>query len=292
MPGFLPVLGALLFSCAREGASGPGPARGPEDAGSSVGALGEVTSPGRSRPGAAPDPDSSGGQARRAPSGSGSPSAQEDGSPQVLELPLREGFPLLVWTPRSDQELRVVMSAHGAGGLAEHHCEYWWRQLEGRFLVACLRGHPLYRTEPERGFYYPDHHELGKETAEARRALAAHFGKRLSGDFSYVGYSQGATMGALMVADHMPPFERFVFIEGGIDSWTQARAAQLAERGARRVLLVCGGPRCARSAEAAAARLRAVGVPARSRHAPQAGHTYLGEVAQVVASEVPWVFGP
>ncbi len=54
----------------------------------------------------------------------------------------------------------------------------------------------------------------------------------------YAGFSQGATMGALMLVDHAQEVKRLVLVEGGFADWNVARARAFRERGGERVLFV------------------------------------------------------
>ncbi len=225
----------------------------------------------------------------REASGSGAQMAQS--GPRILELPLSDHEPLVVWLPRRSGPHPVVMSAHGAGGRAEDHCAYWWKLFAGSRVIACLRGRPLFRTEPARGYYYPDHHELASEVGAAISALSHEFGTRLSSGWTYAGYSQGATMGALMILSYVPHFQRFIFVEGGAQAWTWARSRRLREGGSPRVLFACGRESCSDDARRAVQILEKVGVAAQLREAYGAGHTYLGGVARTVEKGLPWLIG-
>src|SRR5688572_29084549 len=144
----------------------------------------------------------------------------DDGEPLQLEVPVEGAFPLLVWAPKGTRPHAVIVSAHGAGCLAEQHCGYLWRLARGRAIVACLRGEPLFRARPEQGFYFRDHRALGKELQLAVHALKKQFGERLGASWTFVGYSQGATMGALALPDSPVAFDQIVFIEGGGEGMT------------------------------------------------------------------------
>jgi predicted esterase len=169
----------------------------------------------------------------------------------------------------------VLVAAHGAGDSPEWQCEHWGAVARGRYYVLCPRGLSLGGG----GYYYANHIELGKELVAALAAV-----RRAHGDIArpeggiYTGYSQGATMGALMIIDHGKEFPHLVLVEGGTGEWSLGRAKRFAATGGKSVALVCGGTGCMRRAEAAAKVLERAGLRARAEHAEGGGHTYVGKV--------------
>jgi len=225
-----------------------------------------------------------------------SSAAADEGAPKrgpvVLDLELEGGFPLLTWAPAGRGEHPVVVTAHGAGCLAEEDCDYLWRLTSGKAIVACLRGEPLFRTRPEQGFYFRDHLALGRELGLAVAALRTEFGERLGDDWTFAGYSQGATMGALALPESTRAFQQLLLIEGGGEGMTRKSAERLREQGTKRVLFACGNSGCAKRGEQTAVGLRAVGLDVRVVHAEGAGHTYLGAVEEEVSGELGWFWPP
>jgi predicted esterase len=214
----------------------------------------------------------------------------ESGEPSVLELPIESGFPLLVWAPRGPGPFPLVIAAHGAGCVAEDHCAYWWRLTEGRAIVACLRGEPLFRNRPEQGFFFRDHLALGRELALSVGALRNRFGDRIGPRATFAGYSQGATMGALALPDSGLTFEQLVFIEGGGEGMTKRSVDRLREQGTKRVLFVCGTGGCSKRAQSMAGVLTRAGIDARAVDAPGVGHTYLGPVEELTRAQTAWLW--
>lgn len=212
------------------------------------------------------------------------------GEPIRAELPVEGAFPLLTWAPSGSEARPLVISAHGAGCLAEEHCEYFWRLLQGRAIVACLRGEPLFRNRPERGFYFRDHLALARELEGAARVLRAHFGGRLQDDWTYAGYSQGATMGALLLPDSPLGFAQVLLIEGGGEGMSRSAAERLRAKGTERLLFACGTTGCRDRAGRVAEALDAVGIDARVAFGQGAGHTYLGPVETTVLAEAAWLW--
>lgn len=97
-----------------------------------------------------------------------------------------------------------------------------------------------------------------------------------------MGYSQGATMGALAVVGELPVFDELVLIEGGGESWTATRARAFRENGGRRIILGCGTRGCERHAQRSMPILKEAGVDATFANAPGGGHTYGGTVGEAV----------
>jgi len=210
--------------------------------------------------------------------------------PTVEELPVEGAFPLLVWAPADAAERPLIVSAHGAGCLAEDHCAYLWGLSGGQSIVACLRGEPLYRQHPERGSYFRDHRALARELEAAVDALEARFGTRPAAGRTYVGYSQGATMGALLLPDSARGFRQVLFIEGGGEGMPRASAERLKAKGTERVLFACGTSGCKSRADRVASLLGAVGIDARVVVGEGAGHTYLGAVETTVLDQLTWLW--
>lgn len=216
--------------------------------------------------------------------------APASGEPIRTDLAVAGAFPLLTWAPSGKGPRALIVSAHGAGCLAEQHCEYFWRLLGGQAIVACLRGEPLFRNRPEQGFYFRDHLALARELEGAVAALQAHFAERLQEDWTFAGYSQGATMGALLLPDSPLTFAHILLIEGGGEGMSRNSAERLRDKGTRRVLFVCGTSGCRGRAERTAELLDDVGIDARVGFGQGAGHTYLGAVETTVLVEANWLW--
>ena len=202
----------------------------------------------------------------------------------VVSVPLRTTAP---------RPLLVV--AHGAGGRPEPHCAFWRDLLGARGFLLCPRGVLLgaYAAPADQGYFYPDHHALEREVLAAIDALRARFGARLDDRAPiYVGFSQGATMGALAFVKRPAAFARLVLIEGGVgesNEWTIDGARAFHEGGAERILFVCGRPSCSSAARRSLTYLGKAGLEGRVLHAAGAGHTYGGAVAEAVRRALPWV---
>jgi len=215
---------------------------------------------------------------------------------ELVALPVPGHLAAVVSVPRETTTPRpLLVSAHGAGGRPEPHCAFFRRLVAGRAFVLCPRGARLGTDAPldQGGFFYPNHHALGREVVAALAALAARFGARVDLRAPvYAGFSQGATMGALAFVKQGGPFARMLLIEGGVgeyDEWTIANARAFHEGGGARVLLACGREACAEAARRTEGRLAKAGLDARAVYGA-AGHTYGGAVGEAIEAALPWLF--
>jgi predicted esterase len=155
-----------------------------------------------------------------------------------------------------------------------------------------LRGRQVDDRVPfeQAAFYYPDHHWLGRALTSAIAALEARYGSRLDARrAAYVGFSQGAIMGALVLADKTTDLTVALLIEGGAGEWSVARAKRYRRRGGERVLHMCGTLGCRRQALGATRYLERAGVTARVEYLPGAGHTYGGSVEAALPQALEWL---
>ncbi len=209
--------------------------------------------------------------------------------PEFVPLEVTDFSPSLVRLPDGDGKAPVLVVTHGAGGTAEAHCELWARIVKGKALLLCVRGRAR-GPKPADGEYYPDHPTLERETFAALTALRARYPERVAdGPVLYAGFSQGATMGALMLVDHADEVTRLVLVEGGFADWNVARARSFRERGGERVLFVCGRKECAGPARNSAYWFRLAGVPARVEYVAGAGHSHDERVEARIVTALPWL---
>ncbi len=215
------------------------------------------------------------------------PKARVQGQAALLELD--DLPPPVLWTAPAGAKARpLIVSAHGAGGTPEWHCSWLTRAVGTQAHVLCLRGHAISRGAD--AYYYPEHHTLerlflrGTEAAVA--ALAPDTAEQ---GHIYVGYSQGATMGALMIVAHAERFPNLLLIEGGHSHWTRKRSREFATRGGQRVYFACGQSSCKRAADRSSQHLGAAGIEVRVGYAPGAGHTPAGEVGELATEGLQWL---
>ncbi len=223
--------------------------------------------------------------------GSAPVSHRESGHLELLDVP--DHSPAVVWVPPPGQRPQpLLVAAHGAGGRPEWHCDFWSRIVEDRGFVLCPRGRRIHRGVPhdQSSYYFPDHFWLGRVVHAAMTTLGFRFANQVDpSDAVYAGYSQGAIMGALIVAPEPTRFPLAVFVEGGGAEWNVPIAAKYLEGGGRRVAFVCGVSACDAGARRAVQYLDRAGLAARRAYAPGAGHTYRGPVEPLVAAAFEWL---
>jgi predicted esterase len=215
------------------------------------------------------------------PEGDRTPPATVGARSEVLQV---FGFEAaVVVVPPDSQAKPLLVVAHGAGGDSAWQCERWGELARGRFFVVCPTGVALRRGEAG-SYYYPDHFALEREVTAVVGAARARYGARIAREHGvYAGYSQGATMGALMVVAHGSEFSHLLLIEGGSSDWTLERARRYRSTGGESVFIVCGTPSCARHARASVPVLERAGLRATSAYAEGGGHTELGPVGDHAA---------
>ena len=195
------------------------------------------------------------------------------------------GFlPAVLFTPEGDDERPVVVAAHGAGGSPDWECAYWRRLTRERAFVLCLRGAAMGGDS----FYFKNHFALRDELAAALTAARATAPRMASRAGVYAGFSQGASMGSLVVASQAAQLPYVVLIEG-FEQWNIALGRSFARQGGKSVLFACGTQQCATKAEKSEAALRQTTVRGRAKHAVGAGHTPVGPVEDAVAENLPWL---
>jgi predicted esterase len=212
------------------------------------------------------------------------PVTERDEPGSFSALPL-EGLPeAIIWRRATPRGLPWIIVAHGAGGTPEDHCA-WTVQRAVEHAVVCLRG-----LRTHRGFesyYYPEHFTLERIFLAAVAALQK-APSPASGSGVYAGYSQGATMGALMVVEHGDIAPRLLLIEGGY-SWSSAQARRFRRTGGERVYFACGTPGCRQGAEVSARHLAAAGLAVQVGYAEGAGHRADGEVGDYAEAGLRWL---
>ena len=214
----------------------------------------------------------------------------------IVELPLEDGRKAIVSLPLGSTSPRLLLVAtHGAGGRAIDHCRLWRRIVADRGFVLCPRGRAIYPYGPAepRRFFYPGHPSLAKAVTVAMAALARRYAARLDpNEPIFAGYSQGASMGSMVLPTHPAHFARAALIEGGFgqyQEWNIATARRFHAQGASRVLLGCGRAKCARLARVTASYMRQGGLEVRLVYAVGAGHTYAGPMEKKVGQAFGWL---
>jgi hypothetical protein len=125
------------------------------------------------------------------------------------------------------------------------------------------------------GFYPVDVPTLEREVIAGLAALKARWGAHVADRaVVYAGFSRAAFLGASLAAKRPDRFSRVVLVEGGHTPWQPDTAAAFARGGGKRVLFVCGQPKCVEDSEPVAAMLRAQKLETRVVHAVGEGHGY------------------
>lgn len=228
----------------------------------------------------------------------GAPSALGKRKPGILPVPDHLPAPMMVPTGGAPKEgYRVVIAAHGAGGRGEHHCEFWDERLPLDVWIVCPTGSLLDVRNPEGGAYFPNHRALRSELRALRKALQVAYGEQLQAEgWTYIGYSQGATMGALSIVSPQEAgepercFQRLILIEGGGEYWTLNRAKSFKAAGGTSVTLACGTAGCAKHANTALPHMKVAELAAYFIDAPGGGHTYEGSVAEALLPHILEIF--
>ena len=205
----------------------------------------------------------------------------------TLDVP--EFDPAVVSFPSLEATLSpVVFVAHGAGDHPVPQCQLWRYLLGDRGVAVCLSGKRTdVRTEPR---YFPEHRTLEKILVATLKAFRAAYPELADPENTlYAGYSQGATMGSLVIHSHAADFPRVALVEGGYGGWTLARATAFAKNGGRRVLFMCGTRPCADQARASAKLLESANVETKIVQNLAAGHGYGPALVEPLKDAVPWL---
>ena len=199
-----------------------------------------------------------------------------------VDLPVPDHGAAVAWIPPDDGSSRpVLVATHGAGGTPESLCALWREMIGDGAFILCPRGVTMDLDAPPaaRGYFYPTHPALRRETLAALAALRARFGDRVDARRAiYTGFSQGAIMGALAFSLDPAPFAGLVLVEGGAEEWSLYTARRFKAGGGRRVVLACGRRACTDAARRSARYLEREGIEARVVDASDTGHSFGGAV--------------
>jgi len=283
------ALGGVLTlgACARSA-----PPRGGTGAVASAAPASSAESPARERPAA--EPAGLGGGAVGAAS---SGAASRGPPPLVAPAPLVElevtghgnavvALPLGATTRRP-----LLVATHGNYDRPDWTCAVWRDVVGDDAFVLCPRG--VARSDPpamnDPRYHYLTNQHLEREIEQALDALRAAYPDHVAPPpHAFAGFSQGAIMGVAIFGRRPEWFDRAVLIEGGFDRWTSARVSAFAAAGGRRVLFACGQWDCERGARTVIGWFEAAGLEARVVHAKGAGHSYGGELSELIWGEWGW----
>lgn len=221
------------------------------------------------------------------PAGSSSP---------FLDLPVQGFRSSVVSLPIGATSRRpILVATHDAGDRPEWQCHVWRGIVKNRGFVLCPRGYPTnpYVPPEHTGFFYTDHHSLGREISRAIDALVARFPDHVDKSApAYAGFSQGAIQGAILLPNHPARFSRAALIEGGygfFQEWNIPVSERWKKNGGDRVLLACGRLKCAEQARTTAYYMRRGGLVPRVLYVEGAGHSYGGAMEQRVKESFEWL---
>jgi predicted esterase len=207
---------------------------------------------------------------------------------ELVALPVPGFLDAVLALPKEKRAKPLAIATHGAGGGPEWPCDAWARRLAGERIVLCPRGKAISQRD-NYGFYYPDHRALEAELLAAVAASKAALGARLAdGPMLYTGYSQGAAMGSLALADHGGDYPYLILTEGGFKEWSPQSARRFKQSGGQRVLFVCGGRGCRDQALKSARILDTAGISTRVEYVAQGGHTDDGAVGERLDATFRW----
>ena len=214
------------------------------------------------------------------------------GSRELVPLVVPEHRDAIVSVPLGATGSRpVVLALHGNYDRPEWQCGVWREVTKGYPFVVCPRGVPR-RDAPasQDRWTYGKPADVRREVDAALAALQIRFGDYVApGPIVYAGFSLGAILGVGIVAGDADRFPRAVLIEGGLSSWSQARAKAYADAGGKRVLFACGQRSCKAESKGTEKLLGRMGIETRSVYGGEVGHTYDGPVADQVAQALPWL---
>ncbi len=267
------ALTSLALGCARAEAGANGSAPPPR-------ASVDVAPP---RPVAAPAPPAE--PARVEPEVRGLVSAP------VVELEVPGFRPATLVVPSGATSKRpVVVALHGNFDRPEWQCGVWQTIIDGDAFVLCPRGIPR-RDAPAAldRWEYASAKGMRAELEAGLLALRSRFPDFVDdGPIVFIGFSLGAIYGASLVHAEPARFSRVVFIEGGVSTWTPASAKKFSQAGGQRLILACGQPDCLNRVKRLGPSLERAGLATRFGGSAKAGHTYDGEVADVVRENWSW----
>ncbi len=242
-----------------------------------------------------------------APSSSVSASASRVDPPEPLErrpppldnpdpfafLPVPEHGDAVVSLPLGTRDRRpIVIATHGNYDTPEWQCSVWRDIIGNDAFVLCPRG-VARGDSPSRSdirYQYVSNRHLEKEIDAAIISLRTNYPAYVGdGPMVFTGFSQGAIMGASIMARHPNRFPRAVLIEGGNRTWYAANAKKFADGGGARIVFACGQWVCHQRSTTAKRNLIKQGVEARVTFRKGQGHTYGGGVAQDVAAQFDWL---
>ena len=182
----------------------------------------------------------------------------------------------------------VAIILHGAGDRPDWECPAWRAILGPRPFIVCPCGkpHPAWKDT----FVWSSATHARTAIAVAMKATDARFAGYIGAGPRVLGsFSQGALMGASIVAQDGGTYPFAFFLEGLGDLGASSFAVPFKKAGGQRVVLGCSQAGCAPPREALRKSLSAKGVEARVNDAGAVGHTIDGVVIASIRRDVSWL---
>jgi predicted esterase len=182
----------------------------------------------------------------------------------------------------------VVVAVHGMGDRPEWECGAWRAVFGPRPFILCPRGRPW-----QVNFAWRSSDHVRQSIDAILDAAVARFGAHVDRTHSvYVGFSQGAIMGARALRGETSLFSYAIFQEGFDDALAgRPLGDALAKSGITRVLFGCSQGGCTTKRVPLRAALTRVGIDARVNDAGPRGHTIDEVVVRSVRRDIPWLLG-
>ena len=211
----------------------------------------------------------------------------------LIEIEVADHGTAVVSLPLGATEARpVLVATHGNYDRPDWTCAIWRSIVADDGFVLCPRG-VVRADSPSRSdprFHYVTNLHLEREIEAALAALEDRFADYVAPPpHVFAGFSQGAIMGVPIIGRQPQWFDRAVLVEGGFDRWSRGGVEAFAAAGGKRVLFACGQWDCDRGAKTTGKWFESAGIESRVVFAKGAGHTYGGEVAELIAGAWSWV---
>ena len=180
----------------------------------------------------------------------------------------------------------VIVAVHGMGDCPEWECAAWRAVFGPRPFIVCPRGRPW-----QVNFAWSSSEHIRHSIDALLDAAEARYGAHLDPAHRiYVGFSQGAILGARVVRRDPDHYQYAIFQEGFDDALAQRpAAAALKKAGVIRVLFGCSQGGCKWPRLPIRAALEGAGIEARVNDAGPRGHTIDDAVIQSVKHDIPWL---
>jgi hypothetical protein len=174
------------------------------------------------------------------------------------------------------------------GDRPEWECAAWRATFGPRPFIVCPRGRPW-----QVNFAWSTSDQVRKSIDLLLDAAEAQWGAHLDRAHRvYVGFSQGAILGARVVKSDPQHYPYVIFQEGFDDALSTGRLdAALKASGVTRILLGCSQGGCAGRRVPIRVALERAAVEARVNDAGPRGHTLDDVVVRSVKRDLPWLLG-